>query len=66
MAMSNQAKKQVFLRVVSAPDPPPLKVLADAFDVPVRTLKDWRTKQRRAAQSVRDDSAHMLRILDRA
>lgn len=66
MRTTNQAKQHVFFRVISAPDPPPLKILADAFAVDVKTLRNWRKKRREAELAVRDDSAHLLRILDRA
>lgn len=63
---TSQAKQHVFLRVIGQPDPPPLRVLATALGVDPRTLRNWRRKQREAIASVRDDSAHCLKILDRA
>lgn len=62
----SQAKQQIFFRVISAPDPPPLRVLADAFGVDARTLRIWRQKRREAERAIRDDSAHLARVVDRA
>ena len=64
--MKSNHKKQVFLRVISAPEPPPLRILAVAFGVDERTLRIWRAEQRKAADAVRGDTEHCLKILERA